>query len=64
MTDAKAIQWYIPHGAVRLYQLLREQGDSPYEAVCNVLTALQVIMRNYPPAQTKQQRRKQKERAT
>lgn len=60
MTDAKALQWCIPPGAVRLYHLLREQGDTPYEAVGNVFVALGVIFRNQESAQAKRQRNQRK----
>ena len=56
MTDEKALRWYVPPGAVRLYALLREQGDTPDEAVGNVLMALQVIMRHQPFSQARKKR--------
>ena len=56
MTDENALRWYVPPGAVKLYALLREQGDTPDEAVGNVLIALQVIMRHQPFSQTRKKR--------
>ena len=58
MTDEKALQWYVPPGCVKLYQLLRAQGDTPDAAVRNVFAVMQVIMQNHPCIKTKPQRRK------
>ena len=44
MTDEKALQWYVPPGCVKLYQLLRAQGNTPDAAVRNVFAAMQIIV--------------------
>ena len=58
MTEAKALR-FIPPAALGLYHLLVEQGDTPREAMGNVLTALQGIMK-WTPRETTGKRRQQR----